>query len=303
MHSNSKRSGTERLKYGICLNDECSLSKSKEIQSVPMRKELICSECGKELRECAPPKKKGVNKKLLFIIVAILLIAIIVSVLFLLRKKPEQITPKLNKTEYELIIGNIDTLTVTPALTDNLIINYISDNEQVAIISSTGVVRALSAGTANITATISNKNGEPIKLTCKYIVIEPEKDVITDSTTHVDSLANKIYEDSIANTKTQINEKKQSNTTLKSNKLSLSYGYYTGSTKNGYPHGQGRLTYTSSRVINKNDVKKRTAKNGDYVIGEFYNGFVVYGKHYNASGDLLESLNFGIGSENSYDSK
>lgn len=85
--------------------------------------------------------------------------------------------------------------------------------------------------------------------------------------------------------------------------LRLSYGTYTGTTKNGHPHGQGRLTYSSSRQINSNDMKGRTANPGDYVIGEFFNGFVVYGKHYDSSGNLIESLNFGIGSESSYDSK
>ncbi len=85
--------------------------------------------------------------------------------------------------------------------------------------------------------------------------------------------------------------------------IHLSYGTYSGATKNGYPHGQGRLTYSTTRQINRNDVKGRTANAGDYVIGEFFNGFVVYGKHYDSAGNLLESLNFGVGSENSYESK
>ncbi len=97
--------------------------------------------------------------------------------------------------------------------------------------------------------------------------------------------------------------KKQNAPLQNSGTLTLSYGKYTGSTKNGYPHGQGRLTYTKERQINKNDVKARKANAGDYVIGEFYNGFVVYGKHYDSSGNLLGSLNFGVGSEDSYDSK
>ena len=88
-----------------------------------------------------------------------------------------------------------------------------------------------------------------------------------------------------------------------SGSMTLSYGKYTGATKNGYAHGQGRLTYTTSRVINRNDPKGRKANAGDYVIGEFFNGFVVYGKHYNASCELVDSLTFGVCSESSYDSK
>lgn len=96
---------------------------------------------------------------------------------------------------------------------------------------------------------------------------------------------------------------KASASAASSGSLRLSYGKYTGAMKNGYPHGQGRLTYTRSRQINRNDVKGRMASAGDYVVGEFYNGFVVYGKHYDASGNLIGSLNFGVGSESSYDSK
>lgn len=57
MSSNS--SNRERLKYGVCLNEECSKAKAKEVQAISMRKELVCSECGKPLRECPPPKSKG----------------------------------------------------------------------------------------------------------------------------------------------------------------------------------------------------------------------------------------------------
>jgi hypothetical protein len=86
-------------------------------------------------------------------------------------------------------------------------------------------------------------------------------------------------------------------------KLKLSYGRYMGAILNGYPHGLGRLTYTKTRQINRNDMKGRTANVGDYVIGEFFNGFVVYGKHYDSAGNLLGTLNFGVGSEDSYESK
>ncbi len=103
--------------------------------------------------------------------------------------------------------------------------------------------------------------------------------------------------------KAKASANKASGTTSSSGSLRLSYGKYSGGIKNGYPHGQGHLTYTHSRQINRNDVKGRMADAGDYIIGEFYNGFVVYGKHYGASGNLIGSLNFGVGSENSYDSK
>ena len=68
--STSSRSA-ERFKYGICLNDECSLCKEKKVQQIPMRKDLLCAECGKPLRECPPPKKGTDFKKIGIIAAAI----------------------------------------------------------------------------------------------------------------------------------------------------------------------------------------------------------------------------------------
>ncbi|MBQ8158002.1 MAG: hypothetical protein IJ081_03165 [Prevotella sp.] len=62
-----------RFRYGICLNDSCSKCKSKEVQEIPARKELVCAECGKPLRECPPPKK-GMDMKKIGIIAAAVLI-------------------------------------------------------------------------------------------------------------------------------------------------------------------------------------------------------------------------------------
>ncbi len=52
MARKTRGSNSERFKYGICLNDECQKCKDKEVQQIPMRKEFVCSKCGKELREC-----------------------------------------------------------------------------------------------------------------------------------------------------------------------------------------------------------------------------------------------------------
>ena len=51
----SNRSERIRNRYGICLNDSCSKCKTKEVQEIPARKDFICAECGKPLRECPPP--------------------------------------------------------------------------------------------------------------------------------------------------------------------------------------------------------------------------------------------------------
>lgn len=75
--------------------------------------------------------------------------------------------------------------------------------------------------------------------------------------------------------------------------MQLSYGTYTGSIKGGYPHGKGKLVYSTSRQINKYDSKGSMAQAGDYVEGKFDNGFFTIGKHYSADGEFIENINAG----------
>lgn len=103
--------------------------------------------------------------------------------------------------------------------------------------------------------------------------------------------------------KTTAKKSDTSGSTSRQGSLRLSYGSYSGTIKNGYPHGQGKLVYSKTRLINRYDTKERIAEEGDYVIGEFYNGFLVYGKHYDPFGDLIETLTFGVGQEDAYESK
>lgn len=232
MARDSKRSTSERLKYGICLNDECSMCKSKEIQSVPMRKDLLCSECGKELRECPPPKKKGKSP---IILVSSIAVAAVVGLFFILGENK-------NAVEENAIVE-------TPIVEETIVAEAATNADQDIVAADTSCVDKVS------TPTTSTKP-----------VVEPQK-------------------------------------TTGNGNLTLSYGRYSGAMKNGHPHGQGKLTYTKTRVINRYDMKAREAQPGNYVIGEFHNGFVVYGKLYDANGNLLSSLNFGVSNEDSYDSK
>ena len=231
MARDSKRSGTERLKYGICLNDECSMCKSKEVQSVPMRKDLICSECGKELRECPPPKKKGGSPVAL--VIAIIAVAVGVVVF--------------------LVLGKNNAKTEQPTIVETAV--------------------------------------QQDKIHADEAIVEE----VVDTTTSLE--AEEVVEDPIED------EVKTAPLTADNTTLLLSYGKYSGAIKNGYPHGLGKLIYTKKRVINRHDIKNREAKPGDYVIGEFFNGYVVYGKLYDSNGNLLGSLNFGVINEDSYESK
>ena len=69
----SNRSERIRNRYGICLNDSCSKCKTKEVQEIPARKDFICAECGKPLRECPPPPPPVNLKKIIGGVVVALL--------------------------------------------------------------------------------------------------------------------------------------------------------------------------------------------------------------------------------------
>lgn len=234
-----------RYRYGICLNDNCQKCKNKDVQQVSARKDFICEECGKPLRECPPPKS-GPNKKVIAAIIALVVI----------------------------------------------------------IAAGIGLFLGFSGGDVPDSSPVDSVNVENVPqpqpldsvTVVKTDTIVKTDTVVVKEQVHVNTKATP------APTKQTATPKAESSNSG-SGTIRLSYGKYTGATKNGYPHGQGKLTYSTSRQINRNDMKGRTANAGDYVIGEFYNGFVVYGKHYDASGNLLESLTFGVGSEDSYDSK
>lgn len=87
-----------RYRYGICLNDNCSKCKSKEVQQIAARKELVCEECGKPLRECPPPKT-GPSKKLIMTIGAVVVAFLVVlGIIFIPRGESNTDTTDINDT-------------------------------------------------------------------------------------------------------------------------------------------------------------------------------------------------------------
>lgn len=148
----------------------------------------------------------------------------------------------------------------------------------------------------SITVADSIENSPETTIKVDTVVIRDT--VVSNNTT---TISEKMSTKTVVNTTTRTNLKK--NKSSNSNTLRLSYGTYTGAIKGGYPHGQGRLTYTTSRQINQFDSKGRIANPDEYIIGEFYNGFVVFGKLYDTNGNVITSLNFGQGPEDVYESK
>ena len=228
-----------RYRYGICLNDNCQKSKNKDVQQIPARKDFVCEECGKALRECPPPKT-GPNKMLIGTIAAVVVIGAGAGLFFGLSG---------------------------------------GDNQEPAPVAADSI-------------DIKKDSVAPI-LTPDTVVVEKLDTIVkTDTVVQMNTVV--VKEEVPVKVAPPAQTQSQPSASAKSNgKVRLSYGSYSGDTKNGYPDGMGRLTYTTTRVINKYDSKGRTANAGDYVIGEFVNGFFVQGKHYSSDGTLVETLMVG----------
>ena len=79
-----------------------------------MRKDLVCSECGKPLRECPPPKKKGISPKLIGIIAAVVIIIGGVVAYLSLGGSPQLPTAiKLDKEELVMKVGETQVIVPT----------------------------------------------------------------------------------------------------------------------------------------------------------------------------------------------
>lgn len=245
----------ERFKYGICLNDECELCKSKTIQQIPMRKDMVCSECGKPLRESLPPKSKGLSKPVLYGIIVIAVILIALAICY--------------------FTGVFDVKTETP--------------QSVPSVSDTTKVEVPADATAEKTEVSDASTDELAKARTEAEQAKAEAEKAK-------------AEAAKARANASVSAPTPAPAASSNGSLSLSYGKYTGAIKNGYPNGQGKLVYTTTRQINKYDAKGRTAQPGDYVQGVFVNGFFTIGKHYNSAGELIESINVGV-ADDVYESK
>lgn len=272
------------IKKGICKNfGECDLADERKIQEVDSA-DFVCEECGKPLTECGSPKTKepGKNKVVKIAIGSIAGLAVVGGIVYALssnsgadEKGPiiaEDIT--LSKSENKLETGGSDTLEakVSP-LGATYSLKWASSDTTVLKVKN-GIVTAVSSGKAKIGVQI--QENKQLKAFCEYTVTDPKAEPAdtekkTPKTTSKPKPANGAVTD-----------------------LPVANGKYTGAIKNGKPHGLGTLVFTKTAVINNSDPKLRTAQAGESVQGQFVNGTFTIGKHFDASGNLIESLNFGV---------
>lgn len=203
--------------------------------------------------------------------------------------KPADLSVSLNYHNRELQVGQADTLIPTVKPTEG-VYEYIwnSENETVAMVSTTGVVRLLAEGSATITLVVKDKKGESVQASCLYIV-RPEGSVTeTVPTTKVPDVPVTDKTSAPAHTAAPATAQSQpapQQPKAGSSVLSLGYASYDGDIRDGQPHGNGILTFTSSHLIP--GTVDCTANAGEKVIGSFREGKVNMGTWYRNDGTQL----------------
>ena len=117
-----------RYRYGICLNETCSKAKSKEVQQIAARKEFVCEECGKPLREC-PPLKKG-NKTPIVVVTVVLVVALIAAFFIFSGGESKQLTePQLATKDSDIVKVEKDTIGISEVKKDEPVVEPMKEEK------------------------------------------------------------------------------------------------------------------------------------------------------------------------------
>lgn len=252
-----------RNRYGICLNDSCSKGKSKEVQEIPVRKDFVCAECGKPLRECRRPQtwwEKHGKKVIIGAVVALLAGAGVgVSMLSGGDGKAPEATPVAtpvatpNGGEYK----NKVTVQLECA-TEGAVMYYTLDGADPTPASAvyTDSIELKNNCTLKVIACKDDSNFTDSEILCVDYVITSESETVAGS------------------------GKRHQGT------LNLSYGKYVGEIVNGKPDGAGVLTYTKAqKVVSTKDVM---AEAGERIEGVFENGKASFVTLYKKNGNVIK---------------
>lgn len=270
-----------RNRYGICLNDSCSKGKSKEVQEIPVRKDFVCAECGKPLRECRRPQtwweKHG--KKVIIGAVVALLAGAGVGVSMLSGGDGKAPNPGPEEVD-TLITQPVDTLKVTPVATPVATPDGGEYKNKVTVkleCATEGAVMYYTMdGTEPTSAAAVYTDSIELKNDCTLKVIACKDDSkFTDS--EILSVDYVITSD---------NETPTGNGKRYQGTLNLGYGKYVGEIVNGKPDGAGVLTYSKAqKVVSTKDVM---AEAGERIEGVFENGKASFVTLYKKNGNAIK---------------
>lgn len=243
-----------RFRYGICLNEGCEQCKKKEVMEIPARKDFVCPECGKPLRECPAPRKR--NNKIIILIAGIVALLALGAVLWLLLPGGDGETPSPRPVDSP----KVDSVKVK---TDSMKTG--ADKVQQERDSLQAVADSLS------------KLAEQQR-TQTPVTAQPAPQPMPRPTTEA----------------TPATRPTPQPTPATNGSKNLGYATFKGTLRNGQPDDvNGRLIFNSSHIIDNRDPKRRVAEPGDYVIGEFSEGHLVQGIWYGADNQVKGSIIIG----------
>jgi len=117
---------------------------------------------------------------------------------------------------------------------------------------------------------------------------------ISEQTEPIDtaSVAESIKDSTVIAQTAQENEGTVSGNSSKIIVKTYSFGIYKGSAINGYPEGDGKMTYRRQIQIAIQDTKSppHFTENGDYFVGSWGNGDIVSGTLYDKNGNVKEKI-------------
>ncbi len=281
-------------KIGVCNNPDCDLCLSREHQKIEFGEEFVCRECGKPLKELEEKKKKKSGSKLpIIIIAAILAIGGIVAAILALCSKSEPVTLTLNKQQVELFVGESDTIVALVEPVDlNLPVSWMSSDESVAMVGTSGIIRAIGEGQATLTAMVQPQKGDSVSETIAVIVVAPviEEESVEDTLAVEPIETDSVSEVEIESSIPDVEQPKEKPAKLKVSILDLGYATYepmegASGIKDGKPHGNGIMRFKSRQTIP--GTEDCVAEPGEWVNGMWRDGKVNAGTWYRNDGNQV----------------
>jgi len=270
------------IRKGKCMNfGNCNKANTKEIIEVNIGEDFICPECEGPLIDILGKKPFPV-----WIIIVIAIILVLCGGVYFGYPFVKGLFDKKKPIEEEHIVPVEDiTLDITSLSFVNIgasmrlaatvhPINVADKNKKViwqsidtsiATVDENGIVTSMASGSTLISA----YTGNGLSATCYVEVANVSA-----------SNAPKPATQQPVNQTSRIIEK------------TYSFGKYKGDAVNGYPEGDGTMTYNRRVQIAKHDTNAspRFAESGDYFIGSWGNGDIVSGILYDKNGNIKERI-------------
>lgn len=235
---------------GICKNIDGCSLAEDKVEQMVEKSEFICSECGKPL---SPVEDKSTG------------------------------SGGIDPNKKKLIILIIAAVVVIGGIV-GAVLGISSSKKQKAELEFQRIADSIEQ--ARIADSIEQARQDSIALATKLAEADAlEAQRIADSIRYA-FVQDSLRQDSIAKAK----KKSGNGGGVSSSTKSYPCGTYKGKLKNGYPDGDGTMTYKRHTRIAKQDSREHYAEAGDRFVGIWGNGDIVSGALYGSDGVIKEKI-------------